>query len=123
MTLSDNSKKDIYPAEKSTFLGKSFELADYSDWVTLRSEIDIVEANGDSVTKVTIRFYVNGTLMTTSDETKSKAWVNRLKLSNGFDAFYFKFKSMNQNTGTQYINGYDFDIDNATSFVFDTVAN
>lgn len=123
VTLTDGSKKDIYPAEKSTFLGKTFNIEDYSDWMTIRSEIDIVEAEGDSITKLTLRFYVNGTLMMTTDQTKTKSWVNKLKLSNGLEAFYLKFKSMNTNTGTQYINGYDFDIDNATSFVFDTVAN
>ena len=123
VTLADGTKKDIYPAEKSTFLGKTFKLEDYSDWMTVRAEIDIVAADGDNVTELTVRFYVNGTLTTTADQTKTKGWVNKLKLSGGLDAFYFKFKSMNTNTGTQYISGYDFDVDNAVSFVYDTIAN
>lgn len=121
VTLTNGSKKDIYPAEKSTFLGKTFNIEDYSDWVTIRSEIDIVEAEGDSITKLTLRFYVNGTLMMTTDQTKTKSWVNKIKLSNGLDAFYFKWKGMKKADGQ--IAGFDFDIDNATSFVFDTVAN
>jgi len=123
VTLTNGSKKDIYPAEKSTFLGKTFNIEDYSDWMTVRAEMDVVAANGDSVTEITVRFYVNGTLTKTADQTQTKSWVNKLKLSNGLEAFYLKFKSMNTNTGTQYINGYDFDVDNATSFVYDTIAN
>ena len=123
VTLTNGSKKDIYPAEKSTFLGKTFKLEDYSDWMTVRAEIDIVAADGDSVTELTVRFYVNGTLTMTADQTKTKSWVNKLKLSNGLEAFYFKFKSMNASTKDQRINGYDFDVDNAVSFVYDTIAN
>ena len=122
VTLADGTKKDIYTAEKSTFLGKTFKLEDYSDWMTVRAEIDIVAADGDNVTELTVRFYVNGTQTMTADQTKTKGWVNKLKLSGGLDAFYFKFKSMNASTTDQRINGYDFDVDNAVSFVYDTIA-
>ena len=123
VTLADGTKKDIYTAEKSTFLGKTFKLEDYSDWMTVRAEIDIVEADGDNVTELTVRFFVNGTLTMTADQTKTSTWATKLKLSGGLDAFYFKFKSMNASTTDQRINGYDFDVDNAVSFVYDTVAN
>ncbi len=131
VTLTDGSKKDIYPAEKSTFLGKTFDVDAYSEWVTIRSEIDILAADGDNVTSVEMRFYVNGTLMLkgrkqadipTGATGYTKLSIdNKFQLSQGMEGFYIKWKGMKNADGQ--ITGFDFDIDNATSFVFDTVAN
>ena len=127
VTLADGTKKDIYDAANSTFLGKKFNLDDYSDWVTIRAELDILEITGDDVTKIQMRFYANDTLMYTKNDgtysTSNNVKTFKLQASEGLEAFYIKFKSMNKNAGTQYISGYDFDIDNITSYVIDTPAS
>ena len=116
VSLAGGGTKAIYMAENSLLFKKPFSLDTYGDWVTVRSEIDIIAAEGDDVTSYKIRYYVNGVLLETLANTKKN-----LQLSQGIEAFYIKWKGMKNADGQ--ITGYDFDIDNATSFVFDTVAN
>jgi hypothetical protein len=63
------------------------------------------------------------TKTTSAYSTKDNVKTYKFQASVGLEAFYIKFKSMNKNAGTQYISGYDFDIDNVTSYVIDTPAN
>ncbi len=102
---------------------KPFDLDTYGDWVTVRVEFEIKAVEGENVTSLEQRFYVNNSeeylgKSTTATYTSNSVKYYKIQSTTDKLCFWIKFKSVGNTTTTERLAGYDFDLDNITFYSY-----